>query len=132
MRTVTDKLVDSITENIWQQIIQETKTTFSKSSKQEESPVRTSPDKTRLSKPKPRQTLRSQELTLAFDVGSSSEDSSPALVAEEEKSEAEDQGEGAELQEFLDDDFGLSNIRAEEEILRLEQLRVEEEILILR
>ena len=131
-RNVTDKLVDSITENIWQQIIQETKTTFSKSSKQEESPVRTSPDKTRLSKPKPRQTLRSQELTLAFDVGSSSEDSSPALVVEEEKSEAEEQGEGAELQEFLDDDFGLSNIRAEEEILRLEQLRVEEEILILQ
>ena len=128
VKKVTDKLVDSITENIWQQIIQETKTTFSKSPKHEE--LEQSPVKTRPSKPKPK--LRSQELTLAFDVGSSSEESSPAQGAEDERSEAEDHEEGGELQEFLDDDFGLSTIRQEEEILRLQQLRVEQEIAALQ
>ena len=131
-KKVTETLVDSITESIWKQIVQETKSTFSTSLERPEVPA--SPPKT--SPAKPRQKVRSQELTLAFDVGSSSEESSSARQAEEAKSEAEmedeDDGEERELQEFLDDDFGLSSIKQEEEILRLQQVRVEEEIAALQ
>ena len=129
-KKVTERLVDSITESLWKQIIQETKSTFSTSLERPELPA--SPAKT--SPTKPRQKLRSQELTLAFDVGSSSEESSAARPPEEDKSEIEDEEEGEEreLEEFLDDDFGLSSIKQEEEILRLQQVRVEEEIAALQ
>ena len=83
-------------------------------------------------------TLKPQDLMLTtFDLTSpsSSDEASPLKKAisntevEESGSEGrvdEEQVEGQE--EFLDDDFGLSAIRQEAEILRLQQAKVEEEI----
>ena len=78
--------------------------------------------------------LKPQDLMLTtFDLTSSSDDSSPyRKVSSEASKEPESDQESAkhpeDEEEFIDDDFGLSAIRQEAEILRLQQLKVEEEI----
>ena len=82
-------------------------------------------------------TLKPQDLMLTtFDLTSpsSSDEASPLKKAtshaEGDESESEgklDEQVGGQ-EEFLDDDFGLSAIRQEAEILRLQQAKVEEEI----
>jgi len=64
-------------------------------------------------------------------VTSSSEDSTPPIKQPDSDLDLEVSKEAGE-NDFIDDDFGLSNIRQEAEILRLQQLRVEEEILALQ
>ena len=83
-------------------------------------------------------TLKPQDLMLTtFDLTSqsSSDEASPLkkvianVEGEESGSEGKQDEEHVEGQEeFLDDDFGLSAIRQEAEILRLQQAKVEEEI----
>ena len=82
-------------------------------------------------------TLKPQDLMLTtFDLTSpsSSDEASPLKKAishaegDESESEGKPDEEQVEGQEFLDDDFGLSAIRQEAEILRLQQAKVEEEI----
>ena len=83
-------------------------------------------------------TLKPQDLMLTtFDLTSpsSSDEASPLkkVISNTENEESESEGKLDEEQvegqeEFLDDDFGLSAIRQEAEILRLQQAKVEEEI----
>ena len=127
VRNVSDKLVDSITEKLWLDIIQETKTQFS--------PVKSAQlptDEPKLSSSKTSPRSRSHEFTLAFDVNSSSEESSSTPVKPGEEDVDTDDNKEIVENEFMDDDFGLSSIRQEAEILRLQQLKVEEEIAALQ
>ena len=116
----SEKLVDSITNSLWSDILQETKTQLSPQ-----------PAAAQQKKGKVVSKLKSQEFTLAFDVNSSSEESITPIKQPESDLETDDIRDTVE-NEFMDDDFGLSNIRQEAEILRLQQLRVEEEIAALQ
>ena len=118
LKTVSDKLVDSITDSLWTDILRETNAQIKPKSQG-------SPKKREKAKPK------SNEFTLAFDVTSSSEEST-APIKQTDSDLDLDVNKEAVGNEFMDDDFGLSNIRQEAEILRLQQLRVEEEILALQ
>ena len=116
----SEKLVDSITNSLWSDILQETKTQLSPQ-----------PAAAQQKKGKVVSKLKSQEFTLAFDVNSSSEESITPIKQPESDIDTDDTRDTVE-NEFMDDDFGLSNIRQEAEILRLQQLRVEEEIAALQ
>ena len=118
LKRVSDRLVDRITESLWTDILKET-------SAQIRPKAQVSTKQREKAKPK------SSEFTLAFDVTSSSEESTPPIKQSDSDLDLEVNKEAAE-NEFMDDDFGLSNIRQEAEILRLQQLRVEEEILALQ
>ena len=118
LKKVSERLVDRITESLWTDILKET-------SAQIRPKAQVSTKQRDKTKPK------STEFTLAFDVTSSSEESTPPIKHSDSDLDLEVNKEAAE-NEFMDDDFGLSNIRQEAEILRLQQLRVEEEILALQ
>ena len=118
VKRVSEKLVDTITESLWADILKETK-------------VQISPKTTVSPKRKGKAKAKPNEFTLAFDVTSSSEESTPPTKQPDTDLDLDDNRDPAE-NEFMDDDFGLSNIRQEAEILRLQQLRVEEEILALQ
>ena len=118
LKRVSDRLVDSITESLWTDILKET-------SSQIKPKAHVSIKQGDKSKPK------SNEFTLVFDVTSSSEESTPPIKQPDSDLDLGVSKE-ADDNDFIDDDFGLSNIRQEAEILRLQQLRVEEEILALQ
>ena len=153
---VFENKVDAVTESLWDQLVNDTingihvekfchhpnnlksKEVVPEAKNAEKVEVLKSPRRTHQRSISV--TLKPQDLMLTtFDLNltspSSSDEASPLkkvtapLDGEESGSDGkidEEQIEGQE--EFLDDDFGLSAIRQEAEILRLQQAKVEEEI----
>ena len=93
----------------------------------------TSPSKQRPPSPiSPRS--KPQDLMLTtFDISpGSSEENSPQHEEEEEIFQEESEPEKINDDEFFEDDFGLSAIREKAEALRLQQLKVEQEIALIQ
>ena len=135
-RQFSPRTVDRLTEAIWRQLLVETsrdlREPVTQRRQQPTPPPAKSPRKSHTRSKSV--SLKPQDLMLTtFDLTSSSDDSSPyRKVSSEGSKEPESDQESAkhpeDEEEFIDDDFGLSAIRQEAEILRLQQLKVEEEI----
>ena len=135
-------IVDNITEQILQQLLAETSKDM-KDSINTKSPLSRKENVAPEASQSPRRshtrsksvTLKPQDLMLStFDLTSSSDDSFSPLrkvsgpLRDPEESDQDSVKQQSPEEEFIDDDFGLSAIRQEAEILRLQQLKVEEEI----
>jgi len=133
---ISETLVDSVTNHIWNQLLDETKSNLTACINQsfEIQSNRKSPLKQTEKSLSGSIATRSkpQDLMLTtFDLTSSSEESpSPVKKYPDTKEVDNDDPEfGLDTDnDFIDDDFGLSAIRQEAEILRLQQIKVEEEI----
>jgi len=137
-KRISENLVDSVTDHIWRQLLNETKSQLSTCINQSFEIQARSPkkhehfsDHYRTSLVSPRS--KPQDLMMTtFDLTSSSEESpSPHKKHPDDKEDLESDDQEFRLdidQDFIDDDFGLSAIRQEAEILRLQQIKVEEEI----
>ena len=150
MAKVSALTVDKLTDSIWQQLLEDTsravKVTNKVAVEDAKKVVEDSKKAVEVAKsPKKTHTrsrsvsLKPQDLMLStFDLTSSSDESSPRrrVVEGMEAREAEDSDQDSstrhqspdEAEQFMDDDFDLSAIRQEAEILRLQQQQVEQEI----
>ena len=135
--------VDKLTDSIWQQLLEDTSRTVKVANMvvledaKKVVEVARSPKKTHTRSRSV--SLKPQDLMLStFDLTSSSDECSPRrrVVEGLEGLEAGDSDQDSstrqqspdEAEQFMDDDFDLSAIRQEAEILRLQQQQVEQEI----